>query len=209
MRDMTHIAYPKAQQRKDATDLDLEDWLAGFPGRVEKVEPARLYIVRLDEADGELLLGLAATEGPIFQKSATDDGRAGAVAMEPHIKALWFKRRNDKAFGWGQNPAFEKYMDGRERISDELPVESFLLEVTEGDLTDDGAANMWELPKLKEVFKRKLMMLAAKYGLVATRATEKAAPAQSSSAKAPTKRATEHATPGALSSKQQKRAASE
>ena len=208
MRDMTHIAYPKAQQRKDATDLDLEDWLAGFPGRVEKVEPARLYIVRLDEADGELLLGLAATEGPIFQKSATDDGRAGAVAMEPHIKALWFKRR-DKAFGWGPNPAFEKYMDGRERISDELPVESFLLEVTEGDLTDDGAANMWELPKLKEVFKRKLMMLAAKYGLVATRATEKAAPAQSSSAKAPTKRATEHATPGALSSKQQKRAASE
>ena len=120
--------------------------------------------------------------------------------MEPHIKALWFKRRNDKAFGWGQNPAFEKYMDGRERISNELPVESFLLEVTEGDLTDDGAANMWELPKLKEVFKRKLMMLAAKYGLVATRSTvEKAASAQSSSAKAPTKRAIEHATPGASS----------
>ena len=183
----------------------LEDWLADFPGRVKKVEPAKLYIVRLDEADGELLLGLAATEGPIFQKSATDDGRPGAVAMEPHIKALWFKRRNDKAFGWGQNPGFEKYMDGRERISDELPVESFLLEVTEGDLTDDGAANMWELPKLKEVFKRKLMMLAAKYGLVATRSTvEKAASAQSSSAKAPTKRAIEHATPGASSSKQQK-----
>ena len=115
--------------------------------------------------------------------------------MEPHIKALWFRRRNDKAFGWGQNPAFEKYMDGSKRISNELPVESFLLEVTEGDLTDDGAAHMWELPKLKEVFKRKLSMLATKYGLVATQATtRKAAPAQNSTAQAPTKRANEPGT---------------
>ena len=61
-----------------------------------------------------------------------------------------------------------------------------MLEVTEGDLTDDGAAHMWELPKLKEVFKRKLSMLATKYGLVATQATTmKAAPAQNSTANAP------------------------
>ena len=61
----------------------------------------------------------------------------------------------------------------------DLPVESFLLEVTEGDFTEEGAAHMWEQPKLKEVFKRKLSMLATKYELAgALPLPKRAAPAK-------------------------------
>ena len=55
------------------------------------------------------------------------------------------------------------YPDGT-RITDDLPVESFLLEVTDADLTEAGQAQKLTSPKFTQVFKRKLLELAKKHG---------------------------------------------
>ena len=83
------------------------------------------------------------------------------------MKVLWFKRSNDAQPGWGKNPAFEEYESvvdrKRERISDDVPVESFLVEVLKGDLTDKSTD---ERPKLKQDFMKKLHELAERNGLL-------------------------------------------
>ena len=74
----------------------------------------------------------------------------------------------EKNFSWSKNPAFEQYKDSSGRIRDELEVESFLLEVEDADLTELGLADKWKFPKLKEVFVKKLQLLAEKYDLRGT-----------------------------------------
>ena len=164
---VSHVEYPKAAQSRDATQLTLEEWRRSFAGRVEMVESERLYIVRLSEADGEFKLGLVASTGAIIDKCA--EGDEGVT--EPHMKALWFRRKaDDRAHAWGKNPAFEPYGgDGPDRIADELPTASFLVEVTDDDLTDVGVTNKWTEPKLKEAFTTgKLRWIAEQYELVAS-----------------------------------------
>ena len=94
----------------------------------------------------------------------TDEGVTETV---PHMRALWFGRKG-AGFGWGKNPAFEPYGGtGPKRIANDLPVESFLVEVTDDDLTEAGLASKWTEPKLKETFTNdKLRWIAEKYGLL-------------------------------------------
>ena len=109
-----------------------------------------------------------ASTGAIFDKQATKDD--GTTEVVPHIKALWFRRKDDeRAYLWGKNPAFEPYGGvGPDRIADDLPVESFLVEVTDNDLTEAGLANKWVEPKLKEAFTNgKLRWIAMQYGYMA------------------------------------------
>jgi len=170
VNNVTHLGYTEAASSRDATDLKLEDWLESFAGRVEGVQGGKLYIVRLGEQDGELKLGLVQSEGKVFRKP-NDDG-------EPtdFMNALWFRRcgvdpkqcNTEKNFSWSKNPAFEQYKDSSGRIRDELEVESFLLEVEDADLTESGLADKWKFPKLKEVFVKKLQLLAEKYDLRGT-----------------------------------------
>ena len=132
---VSHAGYPKSHQARDGAELSFEAWADSFPGRVEKVEPGHLYIVKLEEADGEYLLGLFATEGAAV--SRRDDAAGEDVT---YVKGLWFKRRSDSNHNWGPNPEFEQYMDGKKRIADELPTESCLLEVGDDDLTEGSVS---------------------------------------------------------------------
>ena len=162
---VSHAAYTKSSQSRDAAQLTLEEWRRMFAGRVEHVEADRLYVVRLDTADGELKLGLVATTGPLFNREApTDEGTSEVV---PHIRSLWFKRCQESQHAWGKNPAFEPFAPGGTRAQDDLPVDSFLVEVTKGDLTEAGLAKKWTHPKFTEAFmNEKLRWVAERYGLL-------------------------------------------
>ena len=151
-----HLGYNAAAQSKDKADLTLEDWLEDFPGRVEKVDENKLYVVRLDEADGEFKLGLVATEGKQFEMEV--ESTDGSLEMAWHTKARWFKRRNDGTDVWGKNTAFEPHGS-----TDDLPVDSFIVEVEDGDMTEAGLADKWNHPKFKESFLGKLRAIADKY----------------------------------------------
>ena len=159
---VTHSSYQKKEQLRDEAELDFEAWTREFPGRVEKVESNRLYVVRLDEADGELLLGLVASEGKVFTRM--DDETREEV---PHINSLWFKRCSDANRAWGANPEFEWYKDKTGKRDQQLPTESFLLEVEDSDLTDSSVARKWTKPKFKQTLMKKLRWIAEKYELQA------------------------------------------
>ena len=75
----------------------------------------------------------------------------------------------------GANPEFEKHMDGEQRIGDDMPTESFLLEVEDGDLTDGSVGQKWTKPKFKQSLMRKLRWIAQQYRL---QAAAKAAPSK-------------------------------
>ena len=143
---------------RDVAELSFEAWADSFPGRVERVEPQRLYVVKLTEADSEYLLGLIATEGDVISRHDDESGEDMT-----YIKGLWFKRRSDSNHSWGPNPEFEQYMDADKRIIDELPTESCLLEVVDDDLTENSINQKWSQPKLKQVFMRKVRWVAEKY----------------------------------------------
>ena len=184
---ITHSGYSAAAASRDAADLKLHEWLEAFPGRVEGVQGGKLYMVRLDEQDGEFKLGLVQSEGKIFSKP-DEEGKPADF-----MRALWFRRcgvepkkcNDAKNFSWPKNPAFELYMSSSGRIEDELEVKSFLLEVEDADLTEAGLAQKLKAPKLTETFVKKLQMLADKYDLRggASKGSAPAAGAKSSVAK--------------------------
>ena len=79
---ITHSGYTAAAASRDAADLKLHEWLEAFPGRVEGVQGGKLYMVRLDEQDGEFKLGLVQSEGKIFSKPVAVRAGAEAVAHD-------------------------------------------------------------------------------------------------------------------------------
>ena len=103
---VTHAGFSKAQQSRSTAELSFAEWTESFAGRVEEVKPNRLYIVKLEDADGEFRLGLIATDGAVFDKEDEESGEE-----TPHVRALWFKRCSDSKHAWGANPEFEMYMD--------------------------------------------------------------------------------------------------
>ena len=158
---VSHAQYSRAQQARDAIDLSFEEWKQSYPGRVETVHADRLYIVELTDADGELKLGLVATQGKVFEEPDSESGK-----QTPYIRALWFKRCSE-AHVWAQNPEFERYMDGDKRIVDALPTESCLLQVDDGDLTESSVERKWSKPKLKQALMKKIRWIASRQKLYA------------------------------------------
>ena len=154
-------------QARDNADLSFEAWQQAFAGRVETVEADGLYVVKLEDADGEFHLGLVASEGKVLM--SVEDGE-----QAQRMKALWFQRCSSN-HGWGPNPEFEQYMDGARRMADTLPTESFLLKVEESDLTEASVSSKWSKPKLKQTLMKKLRWIADKYSLNAAPAPAKKA----------------------------------
>ena len=163
---VTHVGESKSKKARDEAEISFEAWTEAFAGRVESVTADRLYILRLADADGEFHLGLAASQGVVFDKR-----HAASRLVVPHIRALWFKRRNDARSAWGANPEFEheehENIDGKQRIEDELPTDSFLLEIEDSDLTDNSVEHKWTNPKFKQTLMRKLRWIAQEYNLQA------------------------------------------
>ena len=107
-------------------------------------------------------MGLVASEGKVCTKTDRDTGEE-----VPHINALWFKRCSDSNRAWGVNPEFEVYEDASGKRDQELPTESFLLEVEDGDLTESSVDRKWTKPKFKQTLMRKLRWIAKEYNLQA------------------------------------------
>ena len=180
---VTHAGYPKSKQARDSADLGFEAWQEAFAGRVEDVAAGRLYVVKLAEADGELRLGLVASEGKVFQ-SKDETGEE-----VPCIKSLWFKRCSDSNHNWGVNPEFETYTDGKgERVCDGLPTESFLVEVDDADLTESSVGQKWSKPKFKQTLMKKLRWIATEYHKDLQAAAPRAAAASKRAKPAPKRR---------------------
>jgi hypothetical protein len=118
---------------------------------------------------------LVATEGEVFEQQmgeagdeageaseASEAGEAGEELDEgprAFIRSQWFRRRKEEQIGWGKNPHFEHFSHEGDRAEDDLPVECFLVEVTDSDLTEGSIDAKWETPKLKEAFVKKLRAL--------------------------------------------------
>ena len=158
---VSHAGYPKARMARDAVELGFEEWTNSFPGRVETVAPQRLYIVKLADADGEFRLGLVESQGKVF---TCEDEESGEPS--PHVKGLWFKRCTESNRAWGANPEFEEYRDASGKRDQDLPTESFLLEVEDSDLTENSVSLKLSKPKLKQALMRKLRWIAQKYNLL-------------------------------------------
>ena len=140
---VTHMAYTTAEQGRDQADLSAADWAKQLECPVDEVANHTLYIVELDEADGELALGLV-------------ESRVGANGK---IDGLWFGRKSG-TLSWGANPTFEHYNDSNGRIVDELDATSFLYAINDKDLTDASVATKFVQPRLSSAFMLKLRELA-------------------------------------------------
>ena len=162
-----HTEYTKSQQARDETELTFEEWTATFPGRVETVKSTCLYLIRLAERDGEFLIGLVQSTGKVFTKEVEDDH--GEIEEVPHMKALWFERCKGGDH-WGANPEFQQCNWEDVRLFNEVPTESFLLEVEDNDLTDSSVGHKYDKPKLKQTLMRKVHWIADQYGLRAEQA---------------------------------------
>ena len=138
--------------------------------RVEEVGPKRLYIVKLVDADGEFYLGLVESQGKVYTSKDKETGEEA-----PHMKALWFKRCAESNRAWGANPEFEAYKDAAGKRDQDLPTESFLLEVEDSDLTEGSVGLKWSKPKLKQTCMRKVRWIAKQYNLEAQPAAKQAA----------------------------------
>ena len=88
----------------------------------------------------------------------------------PHMKALWFERCKGGDH-WGANPEFQQCnWENSVRLFNEVPTESFLLEVEDNDLTDSSVGHKYDKPKLKQTLMRKVHWIADQYGLRAEQA---------------------------------------
>ena len=79
---------------------------------------------------------------------------------------MWFKRCTESNRAWGANPEFEEYRDASGKRDQDLPTESFLLEVEDSDLTENSVSLKLSKPKLKQALMRKLRWIAQKYNLL-------------------------------------------
>ena len=182
---VTHADYPKSKQARDEAELTFEEWTATFPGRVETVKPSCLYLIKLEDSDGEFRIGLIHSTGKVFNKEVGDDH--GEIEEAPHMKALWFERCQNGDH-WGANPEFKQCNWETTRLFDEVPTESFLLEVEDNDLTDSSVGHKYEKPKLKQTLMRKVHWIADQYALRAEKAALSASKRRPQSAKGAKKR---------------------
>ena len=141
---VTHMAYSQAESGRDSRDMSAEEWATNLTIPVEKIEDKRLYLVELDEPDGEMSIGI------VESGLTTDDT----------LKGRWFGRKDGATQSWGTNPTFEHYCDRNGRIVDTMDKDLFLYEIQNSDLTDASVANKFVSPRLNAAFMVKLRELA-------------------------------------------------
>ena len=96
-------------------------------------------------------------------EQASEAGEELDDEPESVIKSKWFQRRKEDQIRWPKNPHFEHCPPEGDRAENDLPVECFLVEVADSDLTEGSVDVKWEAPKLKETFVKKLRALVEKY----------------------------------------------
>lgn len=147
---VTHAGFPKAAHARATAEVNAEDWAEEQPDRLEAgcVREGGLYIVLVDEQDGELMCGLVL---------------AGALEKEQR-RCEWFGRSGKLPLphAWPNGVAFKRWDS-----SDLLDSESFLLEVHDSDLTPSGLASRTTSPRLTSEFVRRLRQFATQHELVA------------------------------------------
>ena len=55
---VTHMAYSQADSGRDSRDMSAEEWAINLTIPVENIEDKRVYLVELDEPDGEMSIGI-------------------------------------------------------------------------------------------------------------------------------------------------------
>ena len=145
-KGQTQGQWKRGQKEEAAEEKAAEN--SGVLDEEDLVE-GNLYIVKLDTPDGEFSLGLV---------------RLGAVADEDTRTVYWFARAS-RCHAWPSRVKFERYMDGKTWISDDIPTSSFLLEVDfEDDLTDSSPPVRDTNPTLATTFVQELRMFATAHG---------------------------------------------
>ena len=152
VNNVVHKGFTHAEWKRSQDTLSVETWLDTVPERLERDElrDKGLYLVKIDEADGELCLGLVKLELDMSGES---------------IKGWWFARKSS-AHKWpSQHVQFERYMSGRQWLSDPLEEENILLAVGDSDLTPGGLKEKEVNPTISFDFMKRVRLFAAKYGL--------------------------------------------
>jgi hypothetical protein len=137
-----HDGDTRAQHRAAAKALSAEEWLENQPSRLESTEEGGLYIVQLEEADGQWMLGLVLA-GPLVPAKEADGDE------QPIGRAVTWFCRTSKEFMWAESTKFKLYLTEE---MDCVPLDSFLLEVHDEDLTRTGFTNKQTNPQLTSNF---------------------------------------------------------
>ena len=152
VNNVVHMDFSQSAWKRGQASLSVEEWLHSTPPRLEREElvDGSLYIVKLDEADGQFLLGLVQLE---------IDSTSGALT------GWWFARKS-KSHAWpAQHVPFERYPAHGPWVSDPLDEEAVLLAVEDSDLTATGAKEKNVNPVLNNDFTHRLRAFAEKSDL--------------------------------------------
>ena len=160
VNNVVHKDFSQSEWRRGRASLSVEEWLDSTPPRLEREDlgDGRLFIVKLNEADGQFRLGLVQLE---------IDDTSGALT------GWWFARKS-KSHAWpAQHVPFERYPPHGPWVSDPLDVEAVLLAVEDSDLTETGAKEKNVNPVLNNDFMQRLRAFAEKYDLTHKKETRK------------------------------------
>ena len=110
------------------------------PAHCSTVEVTGLYLLRIEEYEGEYNLGLA-----IVDRKDAKDGEQDAEdtwSISWFTRTAWKARKEDQ---WGDNPVFEPHKVGpsrgaRRATDSGIKLPSFILRVEDSDLTAQGRA---------------------------------------------------------------------
>jgi hypothetical protein len=128
---VSHITQPAAESRGGVNMANKEDWAEQQPARVSKVIEGGLYLLQIEEAEGELFMGMARVK-------TENDGQ---------LVAWWYQRCNNN-FPWGEGCTFKKYGAPGAWTHDDVQPDSILLQVRLEDLTAGGQLRQLERPSL-------------------------------------------------------------
>ena len=148
---VVHKGQTQGQWKRGQREVVAEEMAAANSGVLDPadLEENNLYIVKLDTPDGEFSLGLV---------------QLGAAVDEDTRTVYWFARAG-RSHSWPSRVKFQRYMDGETWLSDDIPTDSFLLEVDfKDDLTDSSLEVRNTNPTLATEFVQQIRMFAVAQG---------------------------------------------
>ena len=160
VNNVVHMNFSQGEWKRGQASLSVQEWLETTPTRLEREElhDGCLYIVKLDEADGEFCLGLVQLD---------------LVSSKNDIIGWWFGRKSKSNTWPAQHVPFERYPPHGQWVSDTLDEEAILLAVEDSDLTPSGLKEKSVRPALNSAFMVRLRAFATKYNLVVKKDTVK------------------------------------
>ena len=155
---VTHLGFTKADYNKVNTTLTAEQWIEGSDNRIHESHwddkqgdisgGGGLYVVRLEEADGEFYLGL---------------GRDFGESSDKTCRIVQWYGRCSKSHAW---PVSVKFDSSKWNVRDSLSKECFLIEIDEeGGPNVVTPSSTTDKPYLAATFLKRLRLFAVKYEL--------------------------------------------